>query len=399
MNKSLIFSCQLYYPDSQSTSQLFTAVMEGLALRGHEVKVFCGFPNGAYKNKIPRYEICNGVVIERLGLRLSSKRSFINRALSYTSYMACLLPKLILTNGDCRFFAVTNPPFLAWILSMACLINRKKFIFMFLDLHPEGLIALGALPEKTWYVRLWKYLNGLSYRRAEKLFVLGRDMIPILSRNYRLERSIFRYIPHWSASESKSPISFSESKFPKIWGVSDSFVVQYSGNMGLWHDVDTFVRAAKILELHKEIQFVFVGDGIRKEKAINLSREINVQNIHWKEFVPLNELSESLAGCHLALISLNKNLEGVAVPSKLYGILASGRPVIAQVPQKSEVAITVLENGCGVVVEPGDAKGLADVIYRLSRDVSAVDLMSAAAYNSYCDAQKAIDIFERELLY
>lgn len=398
--KPLIFSCQVYYPDEQSTSQLFTAVMEGLVSKGYTVKVYCGFPHNASKNKISRYEIHNGVQIERLGFRLSSKKNFLNRGLSYISYMMCLSPKLLFARRGSRFFAVTNPPFLAWILALVSLIRHHSFTFMFLDLHPEGLIALGSLSGRAWYVRVWKYLNGFSYRRAEKLLVLGRDMIPVLSGAYGLDISVFRYIPHWSASELKQPISFSSSKFPEIWGVSDSFVVQYSGNMGLWHDIDTFVRAAKKLDSHKNIQFVFIGDGIRKERALELAKEIDAKNIHWKDFVPLAELSESLAGCHLALISLNKNLEGVAVPCKLYGILASGRPTIAQVPTKSEVAMTVLENCCGLVVAPGDVDGLADVIYQLSKDRGAVDSMAKAAFSAYSvhyQVQDAVNALEREL--
>jgi glycosyltransferase involved in cell wall biosynthesis len=161
--------------------------------------------------------------------------------------------------------------------------------------------------------------------------------------------------------------------------------------MGLWHDIETFVRAAKRLDSHQDIQFIFVGGGMRKKRALDLAREIGIKNIHWKEFVPLNELSESLAGCHLALISLNQNLEGVAVPCKLYGILASGRPTIAQVPAKSEVAMTVIENCCGLVIEPGDVEGLADAIYRLSKDMESVRAMSLAAFKAYSKNYKIID--------
>lgn len=400
--KSLTFSCQVYYPDEQSTSQLFTLAMERLAIRGYKVKVFCGFPDKSYQNTVSRLQVHNGVEVERLGFRLSSRKNYLNRALCYASYMICLFPKLLFAEAGTRFFAVTNPPFLAWVLALVSLIRRHRFTFMFLDLHPEGMIVLESLSGQVWYVRLWKYLNGLSYRRADKLLVLGRDMVPILSNGYGIKNEIFRYVPHWSALEFKKPMSFSASKFPQIWGVSDSFVVQYSGNMGLWHDIDAFVMAAKKLESHINIQFVFVGDGVRKKRAMSLAREIGVKNIHWKEFVPLSELSESLAACHLALISLNKNLEGVAVPCKLYGILASGRPAIAQVPEKSEVAMTVLENRCGLVVKPGDIEGLVDAIYKLSIDRTAVEQMSIAAFKAYTEfyqIENAVNILERELFY
>lgn len=397
---SVIFCCQVYYPDEQSTSQLFTGIMESLALRGYEVKVLCGYPSNHGNIKISPREIHNGVLIERIGFQLSTKKNLFIRAVAYSSFLLGVVPRLIFSHKDSQVFAVTNPPFLAWICAFASIFRYRPYIFMFLDVHPEGLIALGKLSTSAWYVRLWKFINKVSYAKARKLLVLGRDMVPLLSKQYNLPESRFRYIPHWSATEVKEPISFGSSKFPSIWGLSDSFVVQYSGNMGLWHDIDTFVRAAKLLQRYTNIQFVFVGGGIRRNKARQLAGDLGVDNIRWEDFVPLSELSENLAGCHLALISLNKNLEGVAVPCKLYGILASGRPTIAQVPLQSEVAMCVLENNCGVVVPPGDADALAEVIYRLSMDKSSVEAMSSAAFNAYTSRyqiEDAVNVFEEEL--
>jgi colanic acid biosynthesis glycosyl transferase WcaI len=399
--KSLIFLSQVYYPDSQATSQLFSAVMERLAQKGYKIKVICGFPDKANGARVPLLELRNGVQIERVGFRFSVKKNILQRAVSYISFLFFALFKLLYSPREIQIFAVTNPPFLAWVLALVNWIKNQPFIFMFLDLHPEGLIALGLLPSDAWYIKCWKYINKISYQRARKLFVLGRDMIPILSDAYEIDPIRFHYIPLWSSAEAKSPIAFFDSRFPQIWGVASCFVIQYSGNMGLWHDIETFVRAAKQLEVHKNIQFIFIGGGIRKVNAIKLSNELCVKNIQWKDFIPLGGLQESLAGCHIALISLNKNLEGVAVPSKLYGILSSGRPIVAQVPSNSEVAMTLREHHCGIVVDPGDVSGLADAIYRLSKNPDIVSAMSAAAFSAYFQHYKienAIDAFERELL-
>lgn len=398
----LIFCCQVYYPDEQSTSQLFTGIMEGLAARGFNIKVLCGYPSGHGNKKFLHREIHNGVSIERVGFQLTAKKNLLVRAFAYISYLIGVAPKLLFASNGAQIFAVTNPPFLAWICAFVSIFRQPPYIFMFLDVHPEGLVSLGKLSDSSWYVRLWKFFNKISYKKARKLLVLGRDMIPLLSTEYNLPASRFRYIPHWSAAEVKKPIPFNASKFPAIWGLEDSFVIQYSGNMGLWHDIDTFVRAAKLLEHHKNIKFVFIGGGIRRNKAMQLANELGATNIYWEDFVPLSELSESLAGCHLALISLNKGLEGVAVPCKLYGILASGRPTIAQVPSDSEVAMCVLENNCGVVITPGDAEGLADAIYRLSGDRFLVDAMSAAAFSAYSEYYQidgAVNAFEEELFH
>jgi glycosyltransferase involved in cell wall biosynthesis len=252
-----------------------------------------------------------------------------------------------------------------------------------LDLHPEGLIALGLLKDNTWYVKLWIFFNHLSYNRAERLFVLGRDMIPLICEKYSQPKSKFHYLPHWSAVESADPISFENSMFTEKWNLQSKFVVQYSGNMGLWHDIDTFILAAKRLEVDPTIQFLFIGNGRQREKGKKLAQQINCKNIQWHDFVDLSELPSSLAACHLSLLSLKDGLEGVAVPCKFYGILSAGRAVVAQVPKDSEVALSIKEHQCGVVISPGDVNGLVEHIRMLSQEPSRVAEMGQNSFRAY----------------
>ena len=159
---------------------------------------------------------------------------------------------------------------------------------------------------------------------------------------------------------------------------SIQIVVQYSGNMGR-HDIENFVLAAKRLE-ENHMQFVFIDIAVKSSRATCLKV---VANIQWHDFVELEDLSESLAACHVSLISMRAGLEGVAVPCKLYGILAAGRAVVAQVPIESEVALTVNEHECGVVVPPGDVDELVRVLKLLSNNLSEVDSMGRNAFAAY----------------
>jgi colanic acid biosynthesis glycosyl transferase WcaI len=153
--------------------------------------------------------------------------------------------------------------------------------------------------------------------------------------------------------------------------------------MGLWHDIDSFVQAAGELKTNSDIQFLFIGNGIRQKQAQKLAQDLELDNIIWMDFLPQEELDTSLTCCHVALISLNSGLEGIAVPCKLYGILASGRPIIAQVPEESEVAYVVKEENCGFVIPPGNTQELAQRILELAGNRPLAREMGLRSFEAY----------------
>jgi glycosyltransferase involved in cell wall biosynthesis len=225
-------------------------------------------------------------------------------------------------------------------------------------------------------------------------------MRALLNQNYKTSNNIVHYIPHWSPIEPSLVKRFDESRLTQEWDISKKFVVQYSGNMGLWHDMNSFVRLADSFREDSSTRFIFIGDGVRKRDAEALATSLQLDNINWKPFVPLEDLEESLAACHVALISLRNHLSGIAVPCKLYGILASGRPVIAQVPYDSEIAITVTEFECGFVVPPGDDHQLVRSLNQLKTDFRLREEMgrnSHAAYVNYFTCKSVTEKLERLL--
>jgi glycosyltransferase involved in cell wall biosynthesis len=145
------------------------------------------------------------------------------------------------------------------------------------------------------------------------------------------------------------------------------------------------------------IHFLFIGAGIKRAGAEKLAGGLQLRNITWLPYQNRDDLRDSLACCHVALISQREGLEGVAVPCKLYGILASARPVVAQVPQASETALVVKEEECGVVVRPNDPQALADAIVTLVRDPkrsAAMGQRGFAAYRAKYTLEKAVETFE-----
>ncbi|MEM7622573.1 MAG: glycosyltransferase family 4 protein [Planctomycetota bacterium] len=386
MGKRIYVICQVFYPDTTSTSQLFTELFAVLSERADaEITVLCSHPSGKLgkERSWPSKEVHRGVHIRRLGFKLDHKAGLISRALVYAGYLLGVFFKLMtVPRRDAVFMGVTNPPFVAWVLWFASLLRGIKYDYMIQDAYPEGLIALG-MKRSSPIAKLWYFLNRLAYRRAERMIVLGRDMAEVIETNYGIPSGEVVYLPHWSAVEYDEPLPAEGRPLLAELDLADRFVVQYSGNMGIWHDIELFVRAAERLKDEDRVRLMLVGDGVRRAGAEALDRERNPGNIIWRDFVPLDEVRESLASCHAALICLRDGFFGIAVPCKVYGILASGRAIIAQVPAGTEIALTVEESECGVVVEPGDDEALARVIAELAGDPERVARYGANAFRAY----------------
>lgn len=382
MNNIVLVS-QVFYPNACATSSLLTELMLNLRDEDNKITVICGFPNTVKDNLVDRSENYNGIDIYRCGIRLDSKAGLWQRIVSYLFYLIHAGWKLLFIQNKDIVIGVTNPPFLSILLMIVSTITGCGYYFIIHDVYPEGLVAVGRLKEKSLVTKIWHTLNQHSYQRASKLVVLGRDMQDLLIQDYGIELEKIEYIPNWNITPTNILTPFEKNDLAIKLGLQGKFVIQYSGNMGLWHDIDTFIRAAAQLQTNPAIQFLFIGNGIRKQSAYQLAQELELTNIIWMDFVPKEQLSTSLTCAHLALISLNSGLEGIAVPSKLYGILGSGRAILAQVPAACEIAYTVSEEECGFVIPPGDVDGLVNRIRELELDRDLTSRMGARSFQAY----------------
>jgi colanic acid biosynthesis glycosyl transferase WcaI len=381
----ILVCCQVFYPDQQSTSQLLSSVMMQLSVRGAALTVLSGFPSvvAIYSQRTYAREMWEGIRIRRLGLRGNVKSGLIARSLSYSSYSFEVIWCLLVARRWSRVLLVTNPPFLPLIGVFIGLLRRHRVKVILQDIYPDGLVAVGAIKAEGLVDRLWAGANRWAFRRSQEVWVLGRDMAELVQARYGVAASRVRVVPHWS------PIEFQRRSSPEnsqLWGsqaLGGKFVVQYSGNMGLWHDLVSVVRAAALLRDDLRIVFLLIGSGRGRASAEAEALRLGLQNVRWLPYQPREALADSLACCQVALISQRAGLEGVAVPCKLYGILASGRAVVAQVPARSEVARVVEEERCGVVVPPADAGALAREIRRLAQAPEEVERMGERAFAAY----------------
>jgi len=367
---------QYFHPDLASTGQLLTELCEDLA-RTHSVTVVCGRPS---YDPIERRDTKGLVSEDRHGdvrvLRTWStaypRASMAGRLVNYGTYVASSLAGAMRAERPDVVIAMTDPPVIAAAAAMTSRARRVPFVYVVQDLFPQVGVALGKIRSPA-LVRSLETLNRTLRRRASAVVAIGRDMASTLGALGVPENKL-HIIPNWSDGSVVRPLD-GPSKLRAELGLEDRFVVMHSGNVGFSQEIDMLVEAATILRDDPGIHFLIVGGGAAKPSLMAKARDRHLANVTFVDYRPKHELADSLGAGDLHVVGLRRGLEGLIVPSKMYGIMAAGRPFIAAVDRRSEVALVVEETGCGIRIEPGDAAGLAATIMEARHDIGRLQVM------------------------
>jgi len=364
-----------YWPDTGATGQLLTELAEDLvAKHGMDVTVVTGYPL-AGSEPLPSIETRNGVRIVRARGTTFSPRRFTGRATNYLTYfLSAMWTALQLPRQDVTI-ALTDPP----IIGLAALAARPRHgvIFFCQDIFPEvaGLLEdfhsplINALLER---------LNRFMVRRAVRIVALGDTMASRLIHGKGADPAKLTIIHNWADPSAIVP-SAKTNHFATAHGLASSFVLLHAGNIGLSQNLDVVIDAAALLKPRRDIVILFIGDGNRRLALQSSAASRGLDNVRFLPFQPRDQLRWTYASSDVCLVSLKAGLAGYIVPSKLYPILAAGRPYIAAVEPLSEVAALTERHRCGVRVDPGDAVQLADAIRRLADQPGERDSMGARA--------------------
>jgi glycosyltransferase involved in cell wall biosynthesis len=364
-----------YWPDTGATGQLLTELAEDLvSIHGMQVTVVAGYPPTS-AGTMAASEVRNGVrVIRARGTRLS-QRSFAGRATNYVTYfLSALWIALRLSKQDVTV-ALTDPP----IIGLAALAARPRrgMVFYCQDIFPQ---VAGLLEDfKSDFINdSLERLNRFLVRRASRIVSLGDTMSSRLVEGKRADPAKITVIQNWADTSAIVP-SDKANEFSRAHGLDQQFVVLHAGNIGLSQNLDVVLDAAEILKPRTDIVIVFIGDGNRREVLESAARTRGLDNVRFIPFQPRASLRWTYATSDVCLVSLKPGLAGYIVPSKLYPILAAGRPYIAAVEPLTEVAALTAQHGCGVMVTPGDAAALAASIVRLADNRSERESMGRRA--------------------
>ncbi len=363
-----------YWPDVEATGQLLTELCEELAC-SCSVTVIAGQPNHSFENTdLPAREVRNGVDIIRVRNRRYSKTSLWSRGVGLASYLLLSSWQALRAPRPDVVIAESDPPVLGLLGALLRRWHRCKFVNYLQDLHPEVGLTLGRMrPGPLTF--LLRTTTQIGLWAADRVVVLGRDMQRrVGARGVSADR--IAVVPNWSDTSAVRPGPPSR-ELRAAWGVDGTFVVMYSGNLGLAQNLDLVLEAAALM-VGEPVVFVLAGEGASKERLRQKAVERNLTNVRFRPYAPKERLGEALGAADLHLVTLQSGLAGYIVPSKLYGILAAGRPYIAAVDADSEVASLTDEHGCGVRVPPDSPAALAEAIRRCQSTPDDLQRMGAA---------------------
>jgi colanic acid biosynthesis glycosyl transferase WcaI len=370
----LLLVNQHYPPDSGATGRLTAQLAEELVRHGHDVTVLTGRPTyeEAKDLSAPRREVRGGVRVIRLPL-LARRDGPLGRALHYASFAISLVVGGLRAPRPDVIHAYSSTPMFGGVAALLLArLKRCPLVYGVNDVYPEMAIALGVLREGP-LARVGRFLETRAWRGATRLVLIGERL-----RETAITRGIdgrkLVVIPNWADARRIEPLE--NSHLRREWGFDDGdFLVEYAGNFGRSQDLQTVLEAARIVDREgasarpgqpsPRVRFVFVGSGSASQ--IDKWTEA-VPSLKVLPFQPEERLSEVLSAADLSLVPLRRGLARYCVPSKVYSILASGRPVGAVLDDDSDVARIIEEIDCGFRVDPDDAESLAREILRLAQD-------------------------------
>jgi colanic acid biosynthesis glycosyl transferase WcaI len=349
---------QCFYPDVVSTAQHLTDLATELIARGHEVTVVTsdrGYDNPATRFK--RRERWNGIQIIRIRSVSFGKGSKWRRAFNFGSFMvACSLRLLTLRSFD-LVVALTSPPLISFLAALFVRLNGCRLCFWVMDLNPDEAIAAGWLDERSLIAKLFQRMLRYSFKVADRTIVLDRFMKERVVAN-RVDPARVTIIPPWSHDDQVSYSAAGREAFRERHGLSEKFVVMYSGNHSPCHPLDTLLDAARVLRTRSDIVFCFVGGGSEQVKV----RESGLSNVKCLPYQPLNELSSSLSAADLHVVVMGEKFVGIVHPCKVYNILSAGAPVLYIGPEPSHVTDIATQQGKFFLTRHGDRDAVAAAI-------------------------------------
>jgi len=366
--KRLFFINRYFFPDHSATSQIISQLAFHLAESGHNVHVITS--RQLYDDPEARLDVeetHRGVVVHRLATTQRGRSRLLGRSLDYLSFYLSAW-RLLNSWADRNdiLIPMTDPPLLS---ILAWRVSRRRgshFVNWLQDIYPEIAMELGVPLIKGPVSKLLSLARNASLRSADINVVVGTRMAQKLSQ-LDVTSDRINVIPNWCEDERIVPVDKNANPLRAKWHLQNKFVVGYSGNLGRAHEFETILAASTRLKNSPDIVFLLIGGGYGNADLARRVQEAGLSDkFHFLPYQSDEVLKYSLSVPDVHWISLRPQLEGLIVPSKLYGIAAAGRPIIAVTAKDGEIARLIKAHNCGLIVEPGNADEMARAILQLA---------------------------------
>ena len=348
-----------YWPDGEATGQLLTELTEDLAGR-FEVTVIVGHPNTNPSGETYRSigtQMRHDVRILRVPHTRLPKHSLICRAINFITFLFLAVVRGLFMRRQHVIVLESDPFLLALFGGLLRWRHRAKLVIYLQDIHPDLGVAIGRLKVNLLVKGLRRALRR-AYRAADCLIVPSDDMRRTLIAGGAPE-SVCQTIPNWIDTRRIRPAD-EPNGFRVREGIAPSqFVVMYSGNFGATQQIEYLLNAAERLREKTDLLFALVGGGSAERGLRKLASDRQLKNVRFFPYQPKERLGESLSAADVHLISVHPRALDYLMPSKLYGIMAVGRPILAVIRPESELAEFIVNENIGTVIPPNDAEALA----------------------------------------
>ncbi|OGC95498.1 MAG: hypothetical protein A2W25_01115 [candidate division Zixibacteria bacterium RBG_16_53_22] len=381
----ILYISHYFPPEVNAPASRVSEMAHRWAENGADVTVLTCFPNHPngiipkeYRGMWHCRERRGGVNVVRTYVYAAANKGFFRRILNYLSFMFSSLFVGTVMSKRPDILIATSPQFFVAVAGyVISRIKRCKFVFEVRDLWPEEIVAVGAIKNKM-AIRALEALEMFLYRKADIIVAVAQGTIDLLKARGIPERKL-ALVPN--GVDIDFFMARAEGRqVRKQLGIDGKFVVGYIGTHGMAHKLETILQAAAKIRMRDDIMFLFVGDGAEKARLIRMADDMKLTNVAFRDQVPREKVPEFYSACDVCLVPLRKaELFTRNIPSKIYEIMASGRPII--ISTEGESRRLVEASGAGTGARPEDPDDLAGQIIRLSRDPAACRAMGHSGYS------------------
>ncbi|MEA3573935.1 glycosyltransferase family 4 protein [Peribacillus frigoritolerans] len=371
--KKLLIYAHYYSPDVASTGQILKELAEGM-LHAFDITIICVVPSytgkiaADYKTKMFYKEEINGVKIFRIRVPEFSKTKKISRIKNILTYFIGAIFATFKVGKMDYVYSISQPPILGGLIGVwGKWMKHAKYIYNIQDFNPEQTLAVGYSKNKL-ILNAMMWLDKFSCKRADKVIVVGRDMMKTLQDRFRSKMvPTHVFINNWIDEKEIYPLLADNEKvlaFKKKYGLENKFIIMYSGNIGLYYDLENLIHVLKKFKERNDVAFAFVGEGSILDNLVLYKDKYDLKNVTFIPYQDKSELVYSLNAGDVHWCINAKGIKGVSVPSKLYGIIAAGKPILGVLEEGSEARLIIDETKCGYVTEPGNYEEVEAIIER-----------------------------------
>jgi len=317
-----------------------------------------------------------------------NRSSNLTRITSWLHYVFKSTIVIFQSKKNDLFLLTTNPPILLiWFYILNFFLKRNYVIYIY-DIYPDVLVKERIIKENGISAKIWKFFQKKSFLQASKILVLNNSMFEKIKLDYGLKNEHLHIVSPWVDTKFMRPIAKEVNPLISQYNKGNKKIILYSGNMGYGHEINTIVKAAKILKDYSSIKFLFFGEGKKEKYVRNFLSKNRLTNLDLYPLQPIENLPYTHAMSDICLVGLRGNFSELMIPSKVFSYMASGKPIIAICKRKSELGKVIINYNLGFCVEPGNADMLAEKILSLLGDQ---DLMAKISVASRLIAKKFYD--------